>query len=77
MTHSDTRRYGAIVGKIRRLYAEHDASEATLVMATRRQKDFNVNQGLWAHHDALEREIILQESRLPQRLVEKLKRGEL
>lgn len=68
----------ALIRYVKYLYEEHDHAEGALVMATRRQElAGNIMAGLWAYHDDLERDIVMAESKLPQRIVERLKRGEL
>jgi len=64
-----------IVNRIRALYEEHDHSEAMLVMMARRGA--RCCPGAWATHDDLERTIVEAEAKLPQSIVEKLKRGDL
>ena len=64
----------ATIAAIKHMYELHDKSEFKLVCATRSKRD---TKKLWAEHDLLERAIVRAEATLPQRIVDRVKSGEL
>lgn len=66
-----------LVAELAALYETHDHMEAVLLYVERNELFGETYRAVWGMHDNLERELIEKESRLPQSIVEKLKRGEL
>ena len=67
----------ATIAAIKHMYELHDKSEYELVVATRYKAKPERLKKLWAEHDLLERAIVRAEATLPQRVVERVKSGEL
>jgi hypothetical protein len=67
----------ALVKDFKGLMDTHDTVEAALVILTRDPVGEDVLAPLWKYHDDIERAIIGVAAELPQRLMERLKRGEL
>ena len=64
----------ATIKALKQMYAEHYKAELKLIKATRKG---TITTDMWDEHDLLERAIVRAEATLPQRVVERVKAGEL